>query len=79
MNVILELYVGEWYIFGGNSEWSGDKYVGGHKDGFGHGQGTYTYKNGQKLVAEWRDGKVDGFGTTYSADGSIIETRKIAK
>ena len=47
----------------------GDKYVGEHKDGKKHGQGTYTYASGDKYVGEYKDGKYHGQGTYTFADG----------
>jgi hypothetical protein len=39
------------------------------RDGKRHGQGTYTYANGDKYVGEWRDGKRHGQGILTYADG----------
>ena len=47
----------------------GDKYVGEHKDGKKHGQGTYTYASGDKYVGEYKDGKYHGQGTYTWANG----------
>ena len=47
--------VGSWSVtnwdncFGTYTWASGDKYVGGYKDGKQHGQGTYTYANGDRI------------------------------
>ena len=35
---------------------AGDKYVGEHKDGKGHGQGTYTYADGTVEKGIWENG-----------------------
>ena len=35
-----------------------------------HGQGTWTYFNGDKYVGEWKDGKYHGQGTYTFKDGS---------
>ena len=48
----------------------GYKYVGEHKDGKPHGQGTWTLANGTKFVGEWEEGKKHGkFAIISSADG----------
>ena len=49
---------------------NGSKYVGEYKDGNQHGQGTYTYGEGQwegdKYIGEYKDGLKHGQGTyTY--------------
>ena len=49
---------------------SGDKYVGGWKDGKYHGKGTYAYADGEKYVGEYKDGKKHGKGTMTYPDGS---------
>jgi hypothetical protein len=36
-----------------------------------HGQGTFTYANGNKYVGEWKDGMKHGQGTVTLADGTI--------
>ena len=42
------------------------KYVGEWKDGSFHGQGTYTFANGNKYVGTFKDGKIHSKGTyTY--------------
>ena len=41
-----------------SGESKGDKYIGEHKIGLAHGQGTYTFANGGKLVGEWKDGNL---------------------
>ena len=48
---------------------SGNKYVGGFKNGAYHGQGTYTYADGRKYVGEWKDNKRHGQGTYTTNDG----------
>ncbi len=47
-----------------------NKYVGEWKDGKQHGQGIFTFANGDKYVGEWKDGKEHGQGTDTWADGS---------
>ena len=45
-------------------------YVGEWKDGAYHGQGTYTFSNGDQYVGEFRDNKMHGHGTYTHADGA---------
>jgi len=58
------------YIFGQNSDWAGDKYVGEWKDDKYHGYGIYTYTKGDKYVGEYKDNKRHGQGTYTYADGT---------
>ena len=37
-------------------------YIGEYKDGLYHGQGTYTFDNGDKYEGDWKDGKQNGKG-----------------
>ena len=46
-----------------------DKYIGEWKDGWEHGQGTFTLADGSKYVGEWKNGKKHGQGTYTWADG----------
>ena len=39
------------------------KYVGEYRNNKRHGQGTYTYANGDEYVGEWKGGEMDGHGT----------------
>ena len=57
------------YIFGPNSEWAGDRYVGEYKDNKKHGQGTYSYASGAKYIGMFKDEKINGQGTFTWADG----------
>ena len=52
-----------------SGEFAGDKYVGKWRDGNRHGQGTYTWANGNKYVGKWRDDKINGQGTFTYANG----------
>ncbi len=36
-----------------------------------HGQGTYTFANGDKYVGEFKDDMIHGQGTQTFADGTI--------
>ncbi|MEE2983404.1 MAG: hypothetical protein VX929_08935 [Pseudomonadota bacterium] len=47
-----------------------EKYVGEHKDGKRHGQGTYANNDGRIYVGEWKDGVEDGQGRITYPDGS---------
>ena len=47
------------------------KYVGDYKDNKQHGQGTYTYANGDVHVGEFKDDKAQGQGTYTSSVKSI--------
>ncbi|MDB4089815.1 hypothetical protein N9540_00945 [Gammaproteobacteria bacterium] len=38
----------------------GENYVGEFKDGKRHGQGTYTYANGEVVKGLWENGKFKG-------------------
>jgi hypothetical protein len=49
----------------------GNKYSGELRSGVTfHGQGTYTWADGQKYVGEWKNGAINGQGTLTWADGS---------
>ena len=48
----------------------GDEYVGEHKDGKGHGQGTYTFASGNKYVGEIKNDKQHGHGTFTWSNGT---------
>ena len=50
---------------------SGDKYVGGWKDGKIHGQGTFTGADGRKYVGGYKNWTPHGQGTFTSADGRV--------
>ena len=47
------------YTFGQQSDWAGDKYVGGCRDGKRHGQGTYTFADGTVRDGTWKDGEFE--------------------
>ena len=46
-------------------------YVGEWKNGKYHGQGTFTFKYGEKFVGEWKDDK-EWNGIYYDQNGNII-------
>ena len=37
-------------------------YEGGFREGARHGEGVYTWPNGNRFEGEWRDGKLHGQG-----------------
>jgi antitoxin component YwqK of YwqJK toxin-antitoxin module len=41
------------------------------KDDQRHGQGTYTYADGRKEVGAYKNGKLNGYGIRYFANGTI--------
>ena len=47
-----------------------DKYIGEWKDGWEHGQGTYTWADGRKYVGGFKNDKKHGQGIYSWADGS---------
>ena len=49
---------------------SGDIYEGGFIDGHFHGQGTYTYSDGDKYDGEWKYSRRWN-GTYYDKNGNI--------
>ncbi|MDG2187607.1 MAG: hypothetical protein P8K09_05030, partial [Hyphomicrobiales bacterium] len=52
---------------------NGEQYVGEHKDGKRHGQGTNTYSNGEQYVGEYKDDEYHGQGTYTFRDGTKQE------
>lgn len=36
-----------------------------------NGRGTITYKDGKRLEGEFKDGKIEGFGTLYTKTGFV--------
>ena len=55
---------------------NGIKYVGEFKDDKRHGQGRYTFKNGDEYdeyIGEWKDGKMHGKGTYLHDDGTLLK------
>ena len=47
-----------------------ETYVGERENGKYHGQGTLTFRDGDKYVGEWKNGKRNGYGTFTWSDGS---------
>ena len=58
------------HTFGPDSEREGGIYIGEFKSGDPHGQGTYTYVNGDKYVGEFQDDKRNGQGIYTYANGN---------
>ena len=52
---------------------TGYDYKGEWKNNMYHGQGTYTYYNGNKYEGEWKDGHKHGQGTFTYFDGRIVK------
>ena len=46
-----------------------ETYVGERENGKYHGQGTLTFRDGDKYVGEWKNGKHHGQGTYTFHDG----------
>lgn len=72
-------YIGNWkdgkkngsgtLIFPDGSEYQ--KYVGEWKDNDFGGQGTLTYSNGKIFTGKWINGRKEGLGILYNANGTI--------
>jgi hypothetical protein len=55
--------------YGIGSDWEGCSYVGDLRDGYPHGQGTFTEPEENKLVGQFRNGTTYGRGTlTFGPD-----------
>jgi hypothetical protein len=57
------------FVWGKDTEWAGDKYVGEFKDGYRNGQGTYYYHDNMQYSGQYSYNQMDGFGTFTWADG----------
>ena len=49
-----------------------ETYVGERENGKYHGQGTLTFRDGDKYVGEWKNGEKWN-GTQYDKDGNITK------
>ena len=75
------LVVGEWKnhningqateIFGKNTEWAGDRYIGEFRDDQFHGQGTYTYADGTILEGIFENNELL-YANNYSNNKEIL-------
>ena len=51
---------------------NGDKYVGEiNEKEEPNGKGTMTWKNGRRYEGQWKNGKKDGQGIEYGANGAV--------
>ena len=50
-----------------------DKYIGELKDGWEHGQGTFTLADGSKYVGEFKNDLIHGYGTATNFDGRTVK------
>jgi hypothetical protein len=48
----------------------GSKYVGLFKKGLKHGRGEYFFSSKKRFCGFWREGKRNGKGILYEADGN---------
>ena len=66
-------YIGEFLDGGfhgyGIFRHDGREYVGQYENHKRHGQGSYTYANGDKYVGEWKEHKYFGKGTYFYSNG----------
>lgn len=69
----------QWTNCFGTGEEQGHIYVGEFKDGKAHGQGTYTWPNGNKYVGEWLNAEIHGQGTYTWASGEFAHGKKRVK
>ena len=70
-----ELVAGKPEGYGERRYLNDDVYIGRFREGLPHGQGTYRYKSDPKLtryVGVWQNGKRNGYGSLYLADGSVF-------
>lgn len=61
------------YIWGDDSQYSGDKYTGYWKGGMRDGQGTYTWSNSEKYTGSFVQNRFSGYGTMYWSNGDKFE------
>ena len=55
-----------------SSKLTGAKYEGDYQNDLKHGQGVYTYPNGDVYEGEWKNGLRHGNGRyTYKEDGGV--------
>lgn len=61
------------YVWGQDTQWAGDRYVGYWKEGYRHGQGTYFYASGAKYIGNYNMNSMQGYGVYYFASGDKYE------
>jgi len=61
------------YIWGYDTKWAGDKYVGYWKGGYISGQGKYYWSSGSSYEGEWSNNMRNGRGINYYYDGTKDE------
>ena len=49
------------------------KYIGEWKDGWEHGQGTFTLADGSKYVGGFKNDLIHGYGTATNFDGRTVK------
>ena len=61
------------YTYGGNSEWTGETYIGEVNNNMWNGQGTYYFNDGSKLSGTWKNGKLSGFGIELDKNNNVVK------
>lgn len=51
----------------------GDSYSGEFRNGLKHGQGSYTFSNGNSFLALWKEDRIDRFDSSSSGYGGLAE------
>ncbi|CAI2378828.1 unnamed protein product [Moneuplotes crassus] len=77
------IYKGEWVdgdkeghgtqIWGKETKWAGDQYVGQWLNGLMHGKGLYTWKNGNTYKGEYKNNQRNGYGVYKWTTGDRYE------
>lgn len=57
---------------------SGVRYRGEFREGYIHGRGVYTFKDGSQYIGEFRRGGPGGFGVEFGPDGNITRSGRWA-
>jgi hypothetical protein len=61
------------YLWGPDTTWAGDKYIGDYVDNARTGQGVYMWSNGDRYEGQFKDGKIHGRGKMNYASGTFKE------
>ena len=61
------------YIWGSDTKWAGQKYIGYWKNGKRNGQGTYYYGDGSKYSGNFVDNSLSGHGAYFWNNGNKFE------